>query len=115
MISVVICRPNGQGDWEIDTWVMSCRVLGRKVEHMVLGEMLRHARRAGIRRLIGTYKPTERNMLVIDHYKKLGFKKVAEDATGIVRWEMDVEGANLQEASMKVVSTGFREKKQSAA
>lgn len=115
MISVVICRPNGQGDWEIDTWVMSCRVLGRKVEHMVLGEMLRHARCAGIRRLIGTYKPTERNMLVIDHYEKLGFKKVAEDATGIARWEMDVEGANLQEASMKVVSTGFREKEQSAA
>jgi FkbH-like protein len=115
MISVVICRLNGQGEWEIDTWLMSCRVLGRKVEHMVLGEMLRHARSAGIRRLIGTYKPTERNKLVIDHYEKLGFKKVAEDATGMTRWEMDVESANPHEAPMKVVSTGFAVQERSPA
>ena len=30
MISVVICRPGEAGVWEIDTWLMSCRVLGRK-------------------------------------------------------------------------------------
>jgi FkbH-like protein len=36
MISVVICREDGPGEWEIDTWLMSCRVLGRCVEHMVL-------------------------------------------------------------------------------
>ena len=35
MISVVICRPGEPGMWDIDTWLMSCRVLGRKVEHMV--------------------------------------------------------------------------------
>ena len=28
MISVVICRPSQPGVWEIDTWLMSCRVLG---------------------------------------------------------------------------------------
>ncbi len=32
------------GVWDIDTWLMSCRVLGRKVEHMVLREVLSHAR-----------------------------------------------------------------------
>ncbi len=31
MISVVICRRD-RNDWNIDTWLMSCRVLGRKVE-----------------------------------------------------------------------------------
>ena len=57
MISVVICRPAEAGVWEIDTWLMSCRVLGRKVEHMVLREILEHARAAGIRKLSGTYSP----------------------------------------------------------
>ena len=33
---------------------MSCRVLGRKVEHMVLREILGHARVAGIHKLIGS-------------------------------------------------------------
>jgi FkbH-like protein len=107
MISVVVCRPVETAVWEIDTWLMSCRVLGRKVEHMVLHEILKHARDAGIRRLIGVYKPTERNKLVIDHYAKLGFTKLCEGAAGSSRWEFLVEGADSQPAPMRVVSHGF--------
>jgi FkbH-like protein len=107
MISVVICRPGKAGVWEIDTWLMSCRVLGRKVEHMVLREILEHARAAGIHTLIGTYRPTERNQLVIGHYANLGFTKVAEEASGLTRWELAVESAELESAPMKIVSQGF--------
>ena len=107
MISVVICRPAAAGAWEIDTWLMSCRVLGRKVEDMVLGEVLRHGRAAGIGKICGVFKPTERNGLVVDHYAKLGFKKVAEEESGLTRWELDVEGAAPESAPMKVVSQGF--------
>ena len=35
MISVVICRDR-EDIWEVDTWIMSCRVLGRRVEEAVL-------------------------------------------------------------------------------
>ena len=107
MISVVICRPSEVGVWEIDTWLMSCRVLGRKVEHMVLREILRHARAAGIHMLNGSYKPTERNKLVVDHYAKLGFIKISEEESGVTRWELLVEGAEPESAPMKVVSQGF--------
>jgi FkbH-like protein len=107
MIGVVICRPEGAGVWEIDTWLMSCRVLGRKVEHMVLREVLEHARAAGIVKLSGTYRPTDRNKLVVDHYAKLGFTKVEEHASGFTRWELPVDGADPQGAPMKVISQGF--------
>ena len=107
MISVVICRPGAAGVWEIDTWLMSCRVLGRMVEHMVLREILEHARAAGIRTLAGVYKPTDRNKLVIDHYSKLGFTKVAEEESGLTRWELAVDPADPARAPMKVVSEGF--------
>jgi FkbH-like protein len=107
MISVVICRPAEAGVWEIDTWLMSCRVLGRKVEHMVLREILEHARAVGIRKLSGVYRPTDRNKLVVDHYAKLGFAKAGEEETGLTCWELLVEGANPQSAPMKVVSQGF--------
>ena len=107
MISVIICRPGEAGVWEIDTWLMSCRVLGRKVEHMVLREILEHARAAGIHKLSGTYCPTGRNKLVVDHYAKLGFTKVEENVSGWTRWELLVEGAEPETASMKVVSQGF--------
>jgi FkbH-like protein len=107
MISVVICRPGEAGVWEIDTWLMSCRVLGRKVEHMVLREILEHARAAGIGKLFGTYSPTDKNKLVVDHYSKLGFRKVLEEESGLTRWELLVENAEPESAPMKVISLGF--------
>lgn len=107
MISVVICRPAESGTWNIDTWLMSCRVLGRNVEHMVLREILYHARAAGIGKLRGSYRPTERNKLVVDHYAKLGFMKTADDATGLTQWELLVVGADPEAAPMKVMSLGF--------
>ncbi|MGD0986929.1 MAG: HAD-IIIC family phosphatase [Candidatus Sulfotelmatobacter sp.] len=107
MISVVICRPTEAAVWEIDTWLMSCRVLGRRVEHVVLRELLEHARAAGIQKLHGVYRPTERNKLVVDHYAKLGFAKIMEEESGLTRWELFVEGAEPESAQMRVVSRGF--------
>lgn len=107
MISVVICRRDQISVWEIDTWLMSCRVLGRKVEYMVLREILVHARAGGIHKLHGTYHPTERNKLVEDHYAKLGFTKVGEEESGLTRWELLVDGANPEAAPMQIISRSF--------
>jgi predicted enzyme involved in methoxymalonyl-ACP biosynthesis len=75
MISVVICRTAGSRTWVIDTWLMSCRVLGRSVEQMVLRELLLAARRRGIKRVVGRYIPSGRNAMVADHYATLGFSR----------------------------------------
>ncbi len=113
MISVVICRPGEVGVWDIDTWLMSCRVLGRSVEHMVLREILKHARAGGVYKLSGAYRATDRNKLVIDHYAKLGFTKVGEEASGVTRWELFVKDADPEIAPMNVVSHGFAAKGES--
>ena len=76
MISVLICKKTAD-IWTIDTWLMSCRVLGRKVEEAVLQDLVRAAQSAGASRLIGHYYPTSRNVIVKDHYKKLGFVQVS--------------------------------------
>ncbi len=108
MISVVICRPLSNETWEIDTWLMSCRVLGRRVERMVLNEILEHARIAGIRNLRGVYVPTERNQMVADHYAKLGFHKFCEEASGETVWELAVDSDNVSEPVFaKIISSGF--------
>jgi FkbH-like protein len=88
MISVVVCRSESE-DWLIDTWLMSCRVLGRGVEMAVLKELTETARRLGMRRLIGRYIPTERNTMVRDHYATLGFKLLEEKPNGETVWELD--------------------------
>jgi FkbH-like protein len=87
MICVVVCAERTPGAWEIDTWLMSCRVLGRKVEIVVLREIVEQARKAGIERLVGVYRPTERNGMVRDHYAKLGFALLQEN-DGETRWEL---------------------------
>lgn len=88
MICAVICQTDPDA-WEIETWVMSCRVLNRQVEVAVLNEIVNHAKRAGARRLIGTYNQTDRNELVRQHYAKLGFELIASTENEM-RWSLDV-------------------------
>jgi FkbH-like protein len=107
MISVIICRESRPNEWEIDEWLMSCRVLGRRVENMVLREIIEHARRRGIRRLTGAYLPTQRNKLVERHYANLGFTMIAENADGSTEWELAVDGADVPGAPMVIKSLGF--------
>ena len=93
MIGVVICRDVGRDSWEIDTWLMSCRVLGRGVEVAVLKEILAQARIRGIRTLLGVYRPTPRNGMVVEHYAKLGFTLVETQPDGSVLWRLDTDEA----------------------
>ena len=107
MISVVICRATSADEWEIDTWLMSCRVLGRCVESMVLRELLEHAAARNIRRLVGAYRPTDRNKLVEQHYSKLGFTLQEQRADGTTIWRLEVDGTQIEAAPMTVRSLGF--------
>lgn len=89
MISVVIFEKHADA-WHCDTWLMSCRVLGRRVEEAVLAYFAQAARQAGATRLTGDYIPTAKNVLVEKHFEKLGFTQTAERADGGTSWELDV-------------------------
>jgi predicted enzyme involved in methoxymalonyl-ACP biosynthesis len=77
--------------WEIDTWLMSCRVLGRKVEQAMLDKVAREAAVRGVRRLVGRYIPTAKNAIVAEHYGNLGFRRASAKDGGQTLWEMDVD------------------------
>jgi FkbH-like protein len=99
MISIVICRKDSHV-WEIDTWLMSCRVLGRRVELAVLQYIVMNAKASGASKIIGVYRPTDRNVIVKDHYKKLGFNKIHGDIE-IESWVLDISNYNFQEVPMR--------------
>ena len=92
MISVVIARQS-EDALDIDSWLMSCRVLGRRVEDAVLEQLLAEARKRGATRLRGTYRPTQRNAMVQDHYPDLGFTLLETEADGTTHWSLAVDGA----------------------
>jgi FkbH-like protein len=106
MISVIICRRE-RDDWDIDTWLMSCRVLGRKVEAAVLQELATQARARGIQRLVGRYLPTEKNKLVEDHYAKLGFTLLDAQDDGATRWALSVDAVPATPLPIAIQRVGF--------
>ncbi|NDP62514.1 HAD-IIIC family phosphatase [Polaromonas sp.] len=76
LISVLLARPDAglpPDELLIDTWLMSCRVLGRQVEEAVLGVLAAAAVRRGKKALVGQYRATPRNGMVAGHYQRLGF------------------------------------------
>ncbi len=79
MIGVIIAT--GGSTLYIDTWLMSCRVIGRGVEKMMFDVLCQRVAcgTCGDRTLIGHYRPTSRNGLVKDHYSKLGFRTMFEE------------------------------------
>ena len=105
MISVVICRQR-ESVLEVDTWLMSCRVLGRGVEQAVLNEIVEHARRAGATKICGRYLPTARNEMVKRHYASLGFVQVGGVDGGDTEWNLNVAEHRAATVAMEVERTG---------
>ena len=101
MISVVIFR-KGAEEWLCDTWLMSCRVIGRRVEEAVLATVAEAARRAGATRLVGEFIPSPKNAMVVDHFAKLGFEKQSETADGTTSWHLDLSAYAPPELPMKL-------------
>ena len=102
MICVVIFD-RGPDVWNCDTWLMSCRVLGRRVEEAVLSLIVDIAREAGASRLRGTYRPTPKNALVAEHFGKLGFECIGTQADGSTHWELLIERHVAQVLPLKIV------------
>ena len=59
--------------WRIDTFLLSCRVIGRGIEAAMLAEIASLARKAGVRRLRGEYIRSAKNALCANFYPDHGF------------------------------------------
>jgi FkbH-like protein len=57
----------------VDTLLLSCRVIGRTAERLLLHELGRAAAAHGCTTLVGCYQATDRNALVAGLYPDLGF------------------------------------------
>ena len=89
--------------FEIDTWLMSCRVLGRGVEDATLNLLVERAVELGCTTLVGEYRPTAKNGMVREHYQQLGFRLVESAGDGVTRWEMPLAGFTPRPTHMKVL------------
>lgn len=88
-------RPGQANDLEIDNWLMSCRVLGRRMELFMLRTLLDHCVSHGVRRLYGTYVPTPKNRQLADLLGDFGFEPHSDEGDGSRTWMLDVARAEL--------------------
>ncbi len=91
IIAIIIGRKlPDTADFRVDTWLMSCRVLGRQVEESTLNILAAEAQRLGADRMLGEYIPTKKNGMVRKHYEKLGFSLIEETPDGSSRAGLDL-------------------------
>lgn len=86
IVGLGILRLDG-AEAEIDTLLMSCRVLGRKAEVALLSHLAARAKARGAKRLLGRYLPTEKNGHVKDFYALCGFEAASEP--GVFRLDLE--------------------------
>ncbi|MDO5554144.1 MAG: HAD-IIIC family phosphatase [Planctomycetia bacterium] len=68
----------GHEQWRIDSFVMSCRVIGRRLEDFMLKSLVEDARQSGAKTLLGQYIPTPKNDLVREFLPQHGFQPVPD-------------------------------------
>jgi FkbH-like protein len=74
----------------IDTFLLSCRVIGRTVETAFLATIAHDAIHAGASKLVGEFLPTKKNAPAKDFYRQHGFTLVSEKAGNQV-WELSLK------------------------
>ena len=92
LVSVIIAtgdRSANASDLRIDTWLMSCRVIGRTAEQFLFNALVNEAKSRGSSRLVGEFLPTKKNAVVAGLYERLGFSK-CDDRSECATFELDL-------------------------
>lgn len=90
LISVVLAVPTDEKTLRIDTWLMSCRAMGRTVEHFVLNHLAQSARGMGFDKLLAEYRPTAKSTPVKTLLPDFGFRSADADSPEANWWlELD--------------------------
>jgi FkbH-like protein len=75
---------------EIDTLLLSCRVIGRTVETALLSYLAQAAATRGRQRLSGKFLPTKKNAPAKEFYSQHGFQLHPQNGEGSL-WEIDLQ------------------------
>lgn len=95
MVGVGILRRE-QERGVVDTLLLSCRILNRRVEEALLAALAEDARRLGCTQLIGEYRPTKRNTPTRGLYPRFGFEPEADSRDDCVRYALDLATQTIE-------------------
>jgi len=91
-VAIVMKEPQ---TWILDSFLMSCRVIGRKVETAFLAKIVEDARKSGISTIVGEYIPTQKNAPVKDFYSNHGFEEFQQKGD-LSKWRLDLTRSTVK-------------------
>jgi FkbH-like protein len=106
IVAVLLAIPGPEETLTIDSFLVSCRALGRGVEDALWVALLDRARAQKVRSLEATYIATAKNALAASLYDRLGLERVAKTTESVIyrlepltakewpSWILNQNGAN---------------------
>lgn len=94
LVGVAIAHDVGE-QCEIDTFLLSCRVIGRTIETALLAHLAESATQRGHKQLVGWFLPTKRNAPARDFYEQHGFERHETNDAGSL-WALDLKCSTLR-------------------
>ena len=68
-------------------FILSCRVMGRKIEQAMVSVLVDHARSLGLKKVVAEYLPTQRNKPCLEFWQNSGFEQCAGET--VFSWSLD--------------------------
>ncbi len=80
-----VCIIEKQKDtWIIDTFLLSCRIMGREIEKIILNYIIKEAKQNNVKTIRAKFIPTEKNFPIENFLPSCGFKKIND------YWEFEI-------------------------
>jgi predicted enzyme involved in methoxymalonyl-ACP biosynthesis len=74
--------------WRVDTFLMSCRVIGQGIESALLAHIREAAEADDARSLVGEFRPSAKNAQVRDFYERHGFAPCDNGGDGVLTTQL---------------------------
>lgn len=89
--------------WMIDTLLLSCRVIGRRIEEVLLAYIIENAKSEGIKTIIGEFIPTKKNLPARDFFKSNHFNFIKNEGDAEI-WSYDVSSGYNAPDFIKIIT-----------
>jgi len=89
IVALLLAIPAGDNaTLKIDTFLVSCRALGRGVEDALWAALVNQANRQKVQKLEAEYLATAKNGIVADLYDRLGLQRIKQNSSS-TRYQLE--------------------------
>ncbi len=86
---VIVKKESEEKSWHIDTFLLSCRVLGKTVEFALMEDIIKRAKAEGIENIKGYFIPTKKNKPAETFLQDCGFS-LLKDEENVKEYHFDL-------------------------